>query len=144
MINTNIHTINNLLINLNLFIRENFAVLIFLTASLCLPSVEHLLFFLCLSCNAGNATPGQLGSLGGLMGAAAWSAIQNRISPTAPSPAGPGIIDTARYLHRIGTAGSTEAANRAAAKNIYKILGVPGMDEAMKPLVDSLIKLGKD
>jgi hypothetical protein len=134
--------------SLNVFIRENTWILMLLPACLYLHSIRQtapgLLIMRSLSDNAKYATPGQLGTLGSLMGAATWGAVQNRISPTAPSPAGPGLIDTAKYLFRIGSAGSPEEANRAAARNIYNILGVPGMEKVMNPMVDSMLNLGED
>jgi len=80
-------------------------------------------FLKCLTDNAQNATPGQLGAVGTTISAAAWGAFQNAFPKydktlTPATPVGPGIIDTAGYLKDIAAAGSPEAANRAAAKNI--------------------------
>ena len=95
-----------------------------------------------LSDNAKNATPSQLAALGTTMLAAAQGAAQNFIPITPPTVAGPGIIDQAGYVHKIVTAGSPEEANRAAAKNIYGLL-LPGMEEKMNPMVDSMLDLGR-
>jgi len=94
-----------------------------------------------LSDNARNSTPSQRAALGTTLWAAAWGALQNMLPITPPTVAGPGIIDTAGYLKDIAAAGSPEAANRAAAKNIYDTL-LPGLGDRMNPMVNDMLDLG--
>jgi hypothetical protein len=76
------------------------------------------------------------------MWSAAWGAAQNKLPLTPPTIAGPGIIDTAGYLKDIAAAGSPEAANQAAAKNIYDKL-LPGLGAKMNPMLNDMLNLGK-
>lgn len=95
-----------------------------------------------LSDNAAGITSGQGAALGATLWTAGYGAFQNRLPPTPPTIAGPGILDTAGYLKDIATAGSPEAANKAAAKNIYDTL-LPGLGDKMNPMVNDMLDLGK-
>jgi len=95
-----------------------------------------------LSDNARNASPSQLAAVGTMISSAAWGAIQNFLPVTPPTVAGPGVVDSADYLRRIGAAGSPEEANRVAARGIYDMLA-PGLGDKMNPMVDELLNLGK-